>query len=617
MMRESLGATWLGGRACRFVVWAPHVERVDLHLLTPEDRIVPLRNCRRGYFRGEVEGVEVGSKYLYRLDGDRERPDPASRYQPDGVHGPSAVVDPNAFAWTDAAWRGIPQARLVIYELHVGTFSPAGTFDGVVPYLPYLRDLGVTALELMPVAQFPGARNWGYDGAYPFAVQNTYGGPEGLRRLVDAAHAVGLAVLLDCVYNHLGPEGNYLGEYGPYQIDKYQTPWGQAINMDDRLSDEVRRYFIDNGRYWVREYHIDGFRLDATDRIIDESATHFLRAFTTAVHAEADALGRRVVVIAESDANDARYIEPVVRNGYGLDAQWGDDFHHALHALLTGERTGYYQDFGTLRHMAKAYRQNFYYDGVYSAYRQRTHGNSPREARARQFVVASQNHDQVGNRAAGERLCHLVSFESAKLAAVVTLLSPYLPLIFMGEEYAETAPFQYFTSHGDPDLAAAVSRGRRAEFAGFEWQGAVPDPQDVATFERSRLNHALREADPHRTMHAFYRELLRLRRELPALADLDKDSLEVTPLSAQQVLAVLRWSGDHVVALAFNFGEQHASVTLDVPAGHWRPVLATADTRWLGPGTNLTVTKGTAEVLNVVLPGCSAAAFERVVEATA
>jgi maltooligosyltrehalose trehalohydrolase len=611
MGMDTLGATWLGDGKCRFVVWAPNVEGVEVHLLTPQDRIVQMQPGERGYFSVELDGVEVGSRYMFRLDGDRERPDPASRYQPDGVHGPSAVVDPNAFAWTDDTWRGVPQQHLVIYELHVGTFSEEGTFDGVIPYLPYLRDLGITALEILPVSQFPGDRNWGYDGVYPYGVQSTYGGPEGFRRLVDAAHAHGLAVLLDCVYNHLGPEGNYLGEYGPYQIDKYQTPWGQAINMDDRHSDEVRRYFIQNGLYWVREYHVDGFRLDATDRIIDESATHFLRAFSSAVHDLGDRMGRRVVVIAESDANDARYIEPTSRNGYGMDAQWGDDFHHALHALLTGERTGYYKDFGTLRHMAKSFRQNFYYDGVYSENRQRTHGNSPRMTSAMQFVVASQNHDQVGNRATGDRLSHITSFESAKLAAAVVLLSPYLPLIFMGEEYAETAPFQYFTSHGDPALREAVSKGRREEFAGFEWQGEVPDPQDEATFERSKLNHALREGGQHKAMHALYRELLRCRGELPALADLNKDTLEVTPYMREQVLGVHRWSGDHHIAAAFNFSEQQASVGLDVPEGAWRPVIATADTRWMGPGVQLPQSAGSDGQISVMLPGRSAVLFER------
>jgi maltooligosyltrehalose trehalohydrolase len=376
-------------------------------------------------------------------------------------------------------------------------------------------------------------------------------------------------------------------------------------------SDEVRRYFIDNGTYWMREFHVDGFRLDATDRIIDESATHFLQAFSSAVHAYGEQVGRRVVVIAESDANDARYIEPISRNGYGLDAQWGDDFHHALHALLTGEHTGYYRDFGTLRHMAKSYRQNFYYDGIYSEKRRRTHGNSPRMTSAKQFVVASQNHDQVGNRAAGERLSHIVSFESAKLAAAVVLLSPYLPLIFMGEEYAETAPFQYFTSHGDPDLQAAVSQGRRDEFASFAWHDEVPDPQDESTFERSRLNHDLRQSGKHKEMHHLYRELLRCRRELPALADLNKDTMEVVSSAGDQVLAVHRWSGEHHVALAFNFDERTSRVALALPPGTWRKVLATADAVWMGDGASGTESFDVSGQLALNVPARSAMLLER------
>lgn len=581
------GATYLGNGTCHFVVWAPSATTVSLHLLTPDDRCAPMARTGRGYFQLTAEGVAPGATYRYRIDDGREFPDPASRFQPEGVHGPSAVVDPGAFAWTDQTWRGIRQRDLVIYELHTGTFSADGTFDGVIPYLGYLVDLGVTAIELMPVSQFPGERNWGYDGVYPYAVQSSYGGPDGLRRLVDACHAHGLAVLLDCVYNHLGPEGNYLGQYGPYFTDRYQTPWGQAINMDGAGSDEVRRYFIGGGIHWIDEYHIDGFRLDATDRIIDESATHFLREFAVAMHERADELGRRVVVIAESDANDASYIEPITRNGYGLDAQWGDDFHHSLHALLTGERTGYYRDFGTLQHLAKSMRQNFYYDGVYSESRNRTHGNSPRMTRAQQFVVASQNHDQVGNRAQGERLAHLVSFESAKLAAATVLLSPYVPLIFMGEEYAESAPFQYFTSHTDPDLAEAVSRGRREEFAGFAWTGDVPDPQDQATYMRSKLNHDLRAIDPHRAMWALYRELLRYRRTLPALRALSKDTLEVTVHSDERCLSVLRWKGEHHVVTALNFSEQPARIVVHVMHGTWEKLLSTADERWSGPGCDI------------------------------
>lgn len=609
MLTHSLGATYLGSNRCRFLVWAPKREKVEVHVLAPHEQIVELQPKHRGYFEAELDNVVPGSTYVYRLDRDVERPDPASKLQPEGVHGPSAVVDHTAFEWTDRGWTGVRLDDVVLYELHVGTFTTEGTFDAIIPHIDELRDLGITAIELLPVSQFPGDRNWGYDGVYLYGVQDSYGGPEGLRRLVNACHERGMAVILDVVYNHLGPEGNYLGEYGPYFTDRYQTPWGEAINMDGPHSDEVRRFFIENALYWVREYHLDGFRLDATDRIIDESATHFLKALATSVHDLAGQLGRRIWVIAESDANNVTWILPPSLGGYGLDGQWGDDFHHALHALVTGESSGYYKGFGTIWHMAKSFSQNFYYDGVYSEHRMKTHGNSPRAAQARQFVVASQNHDQVGNRATGERLSHLVSYESAKLAAAVYLLSPYLPLIFMGEEYAEDAPFQYFTSHTDPDLAEAVSKGRAEEFKSFAWQGEVPDPQDEATFQRSKLNHDLRHTGQHKTMYAWYRELLRCRRELSALADLNKDAMEVTVLDSQ-LLFVRRWTDGDEVTMAFNFGDDDVAVHRLIPPGTWRKILASSDDRWDGPGNSIpdTITDGR---MDVMMPARSMLLLER------
>lgn len=478
----SLGATYLGDGRCRFRVWAPLADSVAVHIVAPRERLEPLARGERGYYYGELEGVEPGNLYLYLLDGRKERPDPASRYQPQGVHGPSQVVDPHAFAWSDSCWFGPAQQELIFYELHVGTFTLEGTFDAMIPHLEGLRELGVTAVELMPVAQFPGSRNWGYDGVYPFAVQNSYGGPEGLMRLVDACHRCGLAVFLDVVYNHLGPEGNYLGDFGPYFTDRYRTPWGLALNFDGADSDEVRRFFIENALYWLTEFHIDGFRLDAIHAITDKGALPFLEELAAAVHRRAERLGRRVYVIGESDLNDPRVIQPRVVGGYGLDGQWSDDFHHALHSLLTGERSGYYQDFGKLVHLARAFREGYVYTGQYSAYRRRQHGDWPRLCDACQFVVFAQNHDQVGNRARGERLSTLVSFDGLKLAAGMVLLSPFVPLLFMGEEYGETAPFLYFTSHSDPTLVEAVRKGRLEEFAAFGCEDEVPDPQDEATF---------------------------------------------------------------------------------------------------------------------------------------
>ncbi len=585
IQNAGLGATYLGNGRCFFCVWAPLAESVSVHFVAPRERLAELARNERGYYQGAATEVEPGSLYFYLLDGRKDRPDPASRCQPQGVHGPSQVVDPHAFAWSDHCWFGPARDELIFYELHVGTFTPEGTFDAIIPRLNELKELGITALELMPVAQFPGSRNWGYDGVYPFAVQNSYGGPEGLKRLVDACHKRSLAVFLDVVYNHLGPEGNYLADFGPYFTDRYRTPWGPALNFDGPGSDEVRRFFIENALYWLTEFHVDGLRLDAVHAIIDKSALPFLEELNAAARGRAERLGRRVYVIAESDLNDPRVIYPREAGGYGLDAQWSDDFHHALHSLLTGERDGYYQDFGRLEHLARAFREGYVYTGQRSAYRQRRHGRRPKLALARQFVVFSQNHDQVGNRARGERLSALVSFAGLKLAAGVVLLSPFLPLLFMGEEYGETAPFQYFTDHADPALAQAVREGRREEFAGFAWTGEVPDPQDEATFLRSRLQRDLSRHKQSRVLRAFYRELIRLRREQPALAELNLEKMEVTAYEQEQVLFVRRWSGDDEVCLIFSFRDDRVEIALTVPAGCWRKLLDAAEERWLGDGS--------------------------------
>ncbi|KPK21748.1 MAG: malto-oligosyltrehalose trehalohydrolase, partial [Dehalococcoidia bacterium SM23_28_1] len=374
----SLGASFLEDSRSRFVVWAPLAHKVEVHLLAPREKLAPMESGDRGYHHAVVDGVEPGSLYMYRLDERRERPDPTSRFQPQGVHGPSQVVSPH-FEWEDGRWTGLPLQEYAIYELHVGTFTPTGTFEAVIPYLDELRELGITAIELMPVAQFPGARNWGYDGVHPFAVQNSYGGPQGLKRLVNACHKLGLAVVLDVVYNHLGPEGNYLIEFGPYFTDRYKTPWGAALNFDGPHSDEVRRFFIENALYWVSEFHVDALRLDAVHAIVDHSAVPFVEELAEAVHDRAEQLDRRIHVVAESNLNDARLIRPRALGGYGLDAQWNEDFHHCLHALLTRERTGYYQDFGEFGQLVKAFSEGFVYSGQYSSSRRRRHGSSSRD----------------------------------------------------------------------------------------------------------------------------------------------------------------------------------------------------------------------------------------------
>jgi maltooligosyltrehalose trehalohydrolase len=516
--KNTLGASLTEG-GTRFRVWAPRCCRVEV--VVNGRRPVPLEPVGEGDFEVTLPGIGPGSRYLYRLDGERARPDPASRWQPDGVHGSSAVVDPAAFPWTDAGFRGHVRAELVFYEVHVGTATSAGTFEALIPMLDRLVELGVTALELMPVAEFPGSRNWGYDGVYLFAPQSTYGGPTGLRRLVDACHARGLSVILDVVYNHLGPEGNYLSEFGPYFSERHRTPWGPAMNFDGPGSAGVRRHVVENARAWVREFHVDGFRLDAVHAISDSSPAHILTEIAEAARAEGARLGRPVHVIAESHDNDRRLVLSPRAGGLGLDAVWAEDFHHALHACLTGERAGYYVDFDHPRWLARALSDGFAFQGEPSRYVGRPRGTPSADLEGDRFVIFLQNHDQVGNRALGERLGRLVGFEALKLAAGLLFAAPALPLLFMGEEYGETAPFQFFASFLDADLARAVREGRRAEFQRFEWTD-IPDPAAPATFTRCRLNPALAEAPRHRELREYYRAWLALRRTHPSLGARDK-----------------------------------------------------------------------------------------------
>jgi maltooligosyltrehalose trehalohydrolase len=581
---KRLGANRLADGRWEFLLWAPNARSVSLHLLHSGE-LLTMAPLSRGYFRRTVENLEPGTRYFFQLDGARELPDPASRFQPEGIHGPSEVVDLNQFHWTDQNWQGRTLERSIFYEIHVGTYTAQGTFDALIPHIPELVELGITTVELMPVAQFPGSRNWGYDGVYPFAPQNSYGGPEPLQRFVNAAHEQGLSVALDVVYNHLGPEGNYLNAYGPYFTDRYRTPWGQALNFDGAGSDEVRRFFIENALYWLENYHFDALRLDAVHGIFDFSARHFLTEIKSAVGALSKRLGRMIHCIAESDLNDSRLLLNHEQGGYDLDAQWSDDFHHSVHRLLTGEDRGYYADFGGIGPLAATLRDGWYYKGQYSHYRQRRHGNSPRGIAASQVVVCNQNHDQVGNRAAGERLSSLVNFEALKLAAGITLLSPFVPLLFMGEEYGETAPFQYFTSHGDPELVEAVRRGRREEFAAFGWEAekAVPDPQDESTFLRSKPDHSRKSEEPHRTLLRLYQNLIRTRREY--------DLGDPAPRSVREIgdsaLLVLRQAERSQQLMIFNFGKSPMPLNLtDIP-GTWRMVMNSADASWNSPGHDL------------------------------
>ena len=590
-----IGALYQGNNRCEFRVWAPLSPQVGLRIVAPGERDVPLEKDEAGYWQALVDEVPPGSRYWYLLEGGTgsptqnpalgvpvKRSDPASQSQPEGVHGPSEVLDHTAHEWTDAGWEGVPLEDMVIYELHVGTFTPEGTFEAILPRLAELGELGVTAIELMPVAQFPGDRNWGYDGVYPYAVQNSYGGPAGLKTLVNAIHRQGMSAILDVVYNHLGPEGNYLRDFGPYFTGKYRTPWGDAINYDEAYSYGVRNFFIENALFWLREYHFDALRLDALHQIYDQSAKHIVQELTESVAEFSRESARRCYLIGESDLDDVRFIKPIPDGGYGLDAQWCDDFHHSLHTLLTGERTGYYEDFGRIEQMAKAFKEGFVYSWQFSRHRMKFHGSSSRHRPARQFVVCAQNHDQIGNRAGGERLAKLVDFESLKLAAGAVLLSPYVPLLFMGEEYAEETPFLYFVSHTDLELVTAVREGRKAEFEAFHLDQPCPDPQALETFEGSKLQWEKRDSDRHRILLAFYRQLLELRQSIPHMVS--KRNLTVEYLPQEKVLIWHRRHEWGEVAGLMNFDPQPREVSLPVSQRTWAKILDSADPKWDGPG---------------------------------
>jgi maltooligosyltrehalose trehalohydrolase len=603
-----LGANWSDDR-CEFTIWAPFAKRLALRF-EREDRIIELEPSGQGYFQADTQNLEPNSLYLVQLDDRSPRGDPASRFQPKGVFGPSGIFDASAFRWSDEKWRGLNLESYILYELHVGTYTRSGTFDALCERLPYLKSLGVTAIEIMPVAQFPGARNWGYDGVFPFAVQNSYGGPVALQRFVDACHREGFAVVLDVVYNHLGPEGNFLGEFGPYFTDRYQTPWGKAINFDGPNSDHVVRYFIENALYWVERFHIDALRLDAIHGIFDRNARPFLSLLSAAIDDLAQRYDRKIYLIAESDLNDPTFVQRREDRGYGLHAQWNDDFHHSLHALQTGERNGYYSDFGSLSHMRAAFQNGYVYSGQYSSFRQHRHGASPADLKRSQLVVFSQNHDQVGNRGWGERTSALIDFERQKLSAGAVLLSPFLPLLFMGEEYGETAPFLYFTEHSDPGLAKAVRDGRRAEFAGFHGEDeVVPDPQEEGTFLKSKLDQDVAHQGNHKLLLDFYRELLRIRKERTAIADMD---LTVIDSSIQgNCLLVTSTHPKQESMLVFNFAKTEATFSFPVSNGTWSKFIDSAEQQWGGPGSSVPPSVGQDLDRKITLPPASFCGFER------
>jgi maltooligosyltrehalose trehalohydrolase len=498
-----------------FRVWAPHAERVRVVF----DRgAEDLRAAVGGYFVGDVDDVKPGVDYKLALDEGEPLPDPRSAFQPEGVNGPSRVVDHAAFEWSDVKRPELELSRAVLYELHIGTFSPAGTFDGAIERLGALVSLGVDTVEVMPVAEFSGSRGWGYDGVYLYAPQSNYGGPDGFKRFVNACHERGLSVVLDVVYNHLGPSGNYLPAFGPYFTDRYKTPWGGAFNLDGPDSDAVRDFICDNALMWFRDYHVDGLRLDAVHAIVDTSARPILEELADRALALSNELGRSLVLIAESDLNDPRIVTPKSAGGFGIHAQWADDFHHALHAVLTDERQGYYADFGGFEHLGTAFADAYVYSGQHSNYRRRVHGRPPGNLPAASFVVFSQNHDQVGNRAHGERTSALLSPGLLEVAAALVLTSPFVPLLFQGEEWGASSPFLYFTDHSDEALGRAVREGRAREFGSPDFRSSdVPDPQARETFDRSKLDWRERDEPAHARLLDWYKTLIRLRGSRPEL----------------------------------------------------------------------------------------------------
>jgi maltooligosyltrehalose trehalohydrolase len=508
----------------RFEVWAPFAKNLSVSVNGVAHRMDgPHQNgWWDGWWQRDVQDATPGTDYGLIIDDDPARyPDPRSQWQPNGVHKSSRLYDQAAFGWTDAHFQSIPLAGGIIYEMHIGTFTPEGTFEAAIARLDHLVDLGITHLELMPVAAFEGQHGWGYDGVALYAVHEPYGGPDGLKHFVNAAHEKGLSVLLDVVYNHFGPSGNYTGKFGPYVVNSHHTPWGGGVNLEDAGSHEVRRFFIDNALMWLRDYHIDGLRIDAVHAFVDRSAIHFLEQLAIEVESLQASLARRFVLIAESDLNDPRVVNPREAGGLGIDAQWSDDFHHALFTVLCpGQKQGYYEDFGSLAQLAKALTATFVYDGIYSRYRNRIHGRPAGSLSQHRFLGYIQNHDQIGNRAFGDRISHIAGLDRAKMAAALVLLGPFIPLIFQGEEWAASSPFQYFANHQDPELARAVSEGRKEEFSTFGWNSAsIPDPESPATFQSSKLewNELLEPA--HGEMLTWYRELIRLRRTNPCLND--------------------------------------------------------------------------------------------------
>ena len=573
-----------------FEVWAPNARTVEVKV---GDAKFPLARKERGWWSGEVATAGPGVDYGFVLDGlEPPLPDPRSRWQPNGVHAQSRVVDDGAFQWSDRDWQSPPLSSALIYELHVGTFTAEGTFKAAESHLDYLKELGVTHVELMPIANFPGKRGWGYDGVDLYAPFSAYGEPDDLKHLVNACHEKGLAVLLDVVYNHLGPVGNYLGKFGPYFTSNHSTPWGDAVNFEEAGATEVRRFLIDNALMWLRDYHLDGLRLDAVHSFNDRSAIHFLEQLAGEVRRLEAAVGKHFMLIAESDLNDPRIVKAEEAGGYGLDAQWSDDFHHALFSVISGEREGYYADFGTLADLAKSLRCVFVYDGNYSEYRGRNHGRQVVGLSGHRFVGFVQNHDQVGNRAKGERVSHEAGVGRAKIASALVLTAPFVPMLFQGEEFGASAPFLYFTDYDDPELGRMISEGRKKEFVAFGWSPEeIPDPQSEETFTTSRLNWSELGDEPHASLLQWHKDLIALRRSRSELSDGNLNSVQVRFDEDAQWLVLERGA----LRIACNLGRE--SVELGIGSG--AQVLLASDESISLSGTNIKLGPDSVAVLEV------------------
>jgi maltooligosyltrehalose trehalohydrolase len=564
---------WLHNGNCTFTVWAPHHASMQLHIVEPAAQLLPMQSTGDGYFTLRLP-VSGRCRYYYRLPNGTDHPDPASHYQPLDVGGPSEVVDHAAYRWHDGDWKGLPFNSLVFYELHTGTFTGEGNFEAITGYLDYLVQLGVNAVELMPVAQFPGTRNWGYDGVFPYAVQHSYGGPQALKRLVDACHQKGIAVFLDVVFNHLGPEGNWLPAYAPYFSQRYTTPWGDALNYDGEYSDEVRAYFAGNMEYWFTQYHIDGLRMDAIHEIYDRGAVPFWELLYEKRRLLEQRLGRPLYLVAECDLNSPRVVRHPQAGGWGFEAQWLDDFHHALYVLLDADGKKHYVDFGEMEQLAKAFKEGFVHSGEYVSFRKRRHGASAAGIPGHHFVVFSQNHDLVGNRPGGERLSMLVDLPRLKLAAAAVLLSPYIPLLFMGEEFAAQTPFYFFASPSGEDVIRGLREGRKKDFSIPEWDKLPPDAVDPAVFGYCKLQWSQRDEAKGRELLQWYKDLLALRKKEAVLQNTDKNSLRVN-LPGEKLLVLHRrdTSGGLHLLCCFHFGSAACRFSLPAYAGSWQLLL--------------------------------------------